>query len=103
MPRRATLHLPGPQGASERLYIRGYAPAMQLLEGPVRLSLNIAGHALPPVVLTELESEFAFDFVLPPELVGRPEVEVTIEADRTFTPPGEQRELGAAFGIFEIA
>ncbi len=103
MPRRATLHLPGPQAPEERLYLRGYAPAMQLRGGPVRLSLSIAGHALPPVVLTEPESEFAFDFALPPELVGRPAVEVTIEADRTFTPPGEQRELGAAFGIFEIA
>jgi len=39
---------------------------------------------------------------LPAAVVGRPEMQVGVEVSRTFVPPGDLRELGLAFGVFEV-
>jgi len=59
-------------------------------------------HELPPVWLEKADDLFQFDFELPAELVGKPAIQVTLTVDRVFVPAGEQRELGAVFGTFEI-
>jgi hypothetical protein len=49
------------------------------------------------------EGQFSFEFNLPPRITGRPVVEVSVELDHTFHPPAsDPRELGLAFGSFEI-
>ena len=47
------------------------------------------------------EGAFDVSFPLPPELVGKKEIEVTIHVDRTFRPPNDARDLGLAFGVVE--
>ena len=102
MPKQATLRIGGPTAAGQRLYISGYCPPGQLEKGALPLSVAVDGKSLPAVRIQPGTEHFDFDFLLPPELVGKESVEVAVEAGRTFTPPGEDRELGLVFGVFEI-
>ena len=71
-------------------------------EGALPLTVQIDGKALAMVRIEPGTERFDFDFALPADLVGKDAVEVTVEVGRTFIPPGEDRELGLAFGVFEI-
>jgi hypothetical protein len=102
MPKQATVRIGGPTAAGQRLYISGYCPAGQLEKGALPLSVAVDGKALPPVRIQPGTEHFDFDFAVPYELVGKQSVEVAVEVGRTFTPPGEDRELGLVFGVFEI-
>jgi hypothetical protein len=102
MPKQATVRLGGPKTTSQRLYLSGYCPAGQLEKGPLPLNVQVDGKALPPVRIQPGTERFDFSFELPAGLVGKPSVEVAVEVGRTFKPPGEERELGLAFGVFEI-
>jgi hypothetical protein len=102
MPKQATVRLGGPKSSGQRLYISGYCPAGQLEKGALPLMVEIDGKALAMVRIEPGTERFDFDFALPAELVGKDAVEVTVEVGRTFIPPGEDRELGLAFGVFEI-
>ena len=64
--------------------------------------LGVNGRALPAVRIQPGAEPFEFSFALPDELVGKESVEVAVEVGRTFKPPGDKRELGVAFGVFEI-
>ncbi|MGH9720906.1 MAG: hypothetical protein ACRD8O_11890 [Bryobacteraceae bacterium] len=99
MPRSATLRIGGPRSTSERLYILGYSSAQQLAHGSVELRVKLDGKALPAANIQPGTESFNFDFAIPPELVGRPVIEIEVSVDRTFS---DGRELGAAFGVFEI-
>ena len=102
IPKKAAVRLGGPTRAGQRLYISGFCPKAQLEKGPLPLIVQVDGKALPPVLIQPRTAQFAFDFALPDELVGKESVEVSVEAGRTFRPPGEDRELGVVFGVFEI-
>jgi hypothetical protein len=39
---------------------------------------------------------------LPDTVVGKPEMQVTLEAGLAFRPAAGPRELGLAFGVFEL-
>jgi hypothetical protein len=64
--------------------------------------VSVEGEALPPVEIRRGDLVFSFDFPLPEKLVGRPSIQVEVRVDRTFSPGGEQRRLGLAFGVFEV-
>jgi hypothetical protein len=102
MPKQATVRLGGPKTSAQRLYVSGFCPEGQLEKGPLPLSLSVDGKALPGVAIQPGTARFDFDFALPSGLAGKESVEVTVEVGRTFTPPGEDRELGLVFGVFEI-
>ena len=102
MPAEGTVRLHGADDPSQRLYISGYCPARQLLNGPVTIFVNTDGYDLGSAVLERREAPFTFDFALPPVLAGRREIEVRLRVEPTFTPDGEQRSLGAAFSVFEV-
>jgi hypothetical protein len=102
IPKKATVRLGGPARAGERLYLSGFCPKAQLEKGPLPLAVQVDGKALPPVLIEPGTGQFEFDFALPDDLVGKESVEVTVEAGRTFTPPGDTRQLGVVFGVFEI-
>ena len=74
----------------------------QLEKGALPVSVQVDGKALPPVRIAPGTEKVDFDFALPADLVGKESVEVALEVGRTFTPPGEERELGLVFGVFEI-
>lgn len=102
MSRRAVVWLGGPKSPEERLHISGFYPEEQLRNGVVRMTVWVEGFRQGPVVLGNSDREFRFSFPLPPETLGRQRIEVVVEVDRTFSPEGEGRELGAAFGAFSI-
>jgi len=102
MPKRATVRLGGPNKASERLYITGYCPVQQFEKGALPLSAQLDGKPLGAVSIQPGTERFDFNFALPPGLVGKDAVEVAVEVGRTFATAGDDRQLGVAFGVFEI-
>jgi hypothetical protein len=102
MPKQATVRLGAPTGPGQNLFISGYAAADQLKEGPVGMTISVNGAPYKPVRLTEPDAPFEFEFPLSKELLGQESIEISIEVDRVFTPPGDNRHLGAAFGVFAI-
>lgn len=102
MPKRATVRLGGPVTNSQRLYISGHCPQQQWVNGPLPLNVRIDGQTLPTVSIKPGTEGFNFDYALPAGLVGKESVEVAVEVGRTFVIPGDKREFGVVFGMFEI-
>ena len=100
MPKRATLRIAGPKQQPANLYLRGNCPESQLEAGPVTVTVAVEGGALPPQTIRS--SGFELAFPLPASLAGKPVLQVAVEVSRTFRPPADPRELGLAFGSFEV-
>jgi hypothetical protein len=97
MPKRATLRIGAPRQAGKKLYLSGYAPDGA---GPVDVTVTVDGVTLPGQTVRPGPFEAAFP--LPDSVVGKPEMLVAVEVNRTFKPPGDIRELGLSFGVFEV-
>ena len=102
MPRRATLRMPGPRSPDRRLYLTAICPAAQVRNGPLEMTVTVDGTRLPPVQFTKGDAQATFAFALPPETVGKSEIGITVEVNRTVRVGTDQRDLGLAFGRFEI-
>jgi hypothetical protein len=102
MPQQATLRMGGPTAAGQKLYLRGDCSDEQLRQGPLPVTVTVEGSALPAAAIRPGESSFEISFPLPDTLVGKPSVQVTIHAGRVFSPPGDARKLGLAFGVIEV-
>jgi len=102
MPRSATVELPGPSSAGERLYVSGYAPANVVASGPLTLRFRAAGQDLGSFAVSQPDRKFQCDFAVPAKLVGEYATEISIDASRTFRPAGDDRELGIIFGTFAV-
>jgi hypothetical protein len=102
MPRRATLRMGAPPAAGMKLYLHGQCPTALLRGGPLGVTLTVDGMALPAASIHPGESAFELAFALPADVVGRPEMQIAVEVSRTFIPPGDPRQLGLAFGVFEV-
>jgi hypothetical protein len=100
MPGRATFRIAAPKASGQKLWLRGNCPAEHLAGGPIPVTVVIAGGALPDQRITE--SAFALGYDLPATEVGNPEMTVEVRVGRTFRPPSDPRELGLAFGTFEV-
>ena len=99
MGKSATLKLWGPDSPSQKLHITGYAPKAVV---PVTLRFTIGSHDIGMRDVKSPDRPFSFEFALPASLVGQPEIELKIEASRTYRPPGDARDLGMGFGTFAI-
>jgi len=102
MPKRATLRMAAPAAAGQQLYLQGNCSSAQVRAGPLAVTVTAGGTKLPAASLSSCEKSFELAFPLPPSVVGQPEMKLEIEVDRTFRPPSDQRELGLAFGTFEV-
>jgi hypothetical protein len=102
MPKAATIRIAGPKTAQDKLYATGYAAPTALASGPVTMIFRAGGKDIGKTLLDKPGEKFAISFPLPAQLVGQYEIEITIEASKTFRPPNDQRELGMIFGTFEI-
>ncbi len=100
MPKRATVRLPGPVTKGQKLIVSGYCPALQIAHGPLRMQVSVDGTSLPAVTIAKGNAPFSFEFPLPDD--ARPQITVSLEVERTFSTPADQRSLGLAFGVFEI-
>jgi hypothetical protein len=97
MPGRATVRLGGPQSTADALLLEGYCPEQQLSAGPLHLSVTVDGIPLQGTQIAKPESRFRRIFPVPPSLVGRNAVEISISVDRTFRDSAG-RDLGLVFG-----
>jgi hypothetical protein len=102
IPRQASVRLGGPRSPLERIYINGYYPAVQASKGPLRVTVEANGISLGTWTLVEGNTPFELAARLPPQLVGKESVNISVAVDRTITSPPDTRELGLVFGTFEI-
>jgi hypothetical protein len=101
MPRRASLRMPAPRAAGQKLYVTAVCPAAQLAKGPLEMTLTVNGVRLPAVRFTKPDAETSFAFALPPGL-GSTDIDIRVEVNRTVRVGADRRDLGLAFGRFEI-
>jgi hypothetical protein len=102
MPRTASLRMPGPRAAGQRLYVTAVCPAVQIKNGPLEMTIGVDGVRLAPVRFTKGDAASTFDFALPPGTAGKSEIGITVEVSRTVRFGADRRDLGVAFGRFEI-
>jgi hypothetical protein len=102
MPKSATVRVGGPRSAAERLYVSGFCPGAQVAAGPIEMAVTAEGEVLGFARITKGDDRFTFDFSLPGKLIGRPSIEVSITLNRTTKIPGDEREIGLVFGVFEV-
>jgi hypothetical protein len=102
MPKSATVLLSAPTTPTQRLYITGFSPAAVLQSGPVTMTLRADQRELGRAVLKNPNTQFAFDFALPNDLVDKQSIEISVELDKVLHAPSDNRELGMVFGTFSI-
>jgi hypothetical protein len=102
MPRRATLRLGGPTAPGQQLYLRGVCSPEQLRAGPILLTVTVDGSTPVTAGIHPRSDIFDASFPLPDSVVGKSEMEVVVEVNRTFRKPPDHRDLGLAFGVFEV-
>jgi hypothetical protein len=64
--------------------------------------VTVDGARLPELVLIPAGTRFRAEFSLPPEAVGKKELQIGLEVGRTFRSREDVRDLGVSFGIIEI-
>ena len=101
MPRTASLRMAAPRAPGQKLYVTAVCPAAQLEKGPLEMTLTVGGIRLPAVRFTKADVEATFAFALPAGL-GSADIDVTVEVNRTVRVGADRRDLGLAFGRFEI-
>jgi len=102
MPRRATFRIAGPDSPSERLYLRGFLASAQASQAPVSLRVTLDGMELSEARINVSGSTFEASYPIPNEEVGKKEMFVELEVNRTFHGGADVRELGLNFGVFEV-
>lgn len=102
MPRQASVRMPGPRSPGQKLYVTAICPSAQLEKGPLEMTLTVEGVRLAPVRFTQGNAETTFAFPLPAETAGKNDIDISVEVDRTVRIGKDQRDLGLAFGKFEI-
>ena len=102
MPRRSTLRIEGPTGPVQELHLQGACSPEQLRAGPILVTVTVEGSTLAPAGIHPRNNSFDLSFPLPDSVVGKNEMEVVVEVNRTFRTPRDNRELGLAFGVFEV-
>lgn len=98
----AVVYLLGPTSNNEVLQVQGYVAPAMTKAGPLHLSLSVDGHAEPAQTIDGSSTSFDFTYKMPPDLIGRPKVEIAFSVDRPTTVPGDRRVFGLAFGTFSI-
>jgi hypothetical protein len=102
MPQRAGLRMGAPATPGQKLYLRGNCPDEQLRAGPLPVTVTVDGVTLPATVIRPGENAFELVFALPGSVVGKTEMRVTVEVGRVIRPASDPRDLGLAFGTFEV-
>lgn len=66
------------------------------------MTLTVDGVQLPPAQFTKGNAEPTFAFPLPAGATAKDDIDITIELSRTVKIGADTRDLGLAFGRFEI-
>lgn len=100
MPRTASLRMGAPAAPGQKLYVTAVCPAAQLENGPLEMTLTVDGTRLAPVRFTQAGVETSFAFA--PPSTSATEIHIMVAVSRTVRVGADQRDLGLAFGRFEI-
>jgi hypothetical protein len=100
MPKRATLRIGAPDAPGRKLYLRGDCPDEQLKSGPLDVVVTVEGVTLRPATIRQNVVDLAFP--LPESVMGKSEMQVTVEVSRVIRPASDPRDLGLVFGTFEV-
>lgn len=101
MPKQASLRIAGPAAADQRLHLEGRCPPLQIGDSPIQVTLTIDGVPQPSI---DLPKDGAFDLsvALPDSALGKRAMQVVVSVSRTVRKPPDDRDLGLAFGVFEV-
>jgi len=102
MGKKAGVILAGPASQDQQLHLAGFCPGAQVAGGPLVGKILVDGQQIGELRLTRGDADFEAAFRLPPQVVGKPSMEVTIQLDRTFRAAGDVRDLGLSFGTIEV-
>jgi hypothetical protein len=102
MPRRATLRIGSPLKPSDKLYLNGFCPLVQLQAGPMPFRVTVDGTNIGEIVLKPGDSPFQISLALPARFIGMTQLDIAIDTARTFRTQTDARELSLAFWSFEI-
>ena len=102
MARTASVRMAGPRTAVQKLYVTATCPAIQLAKGPLPMTVTVDSVRLGTAQFTKADGESTFDFALPPETLGKGQIDITVEVGRTVRAGLDVRDLGLNFGRFEI-
>lgn len=101
MPGKATLRMGAPSNAAQKLYLRGNCPEQQLAAGALPITVTVNGVSTETAIRPG-ENAFELAIALPPSAVGKKEMTVTVTVGRVLHPASDPRDLGLAFGTFEV-
>jgi hypothetical protein len=102
MPEAATIRIAAPRTAEQKLVITGYCPQEQTSSGPLQLRISIDGIDISGEQFSKPEMPFTRIVSLPSWLAGKTDMEVRLSVNHTFQGADRNRNLGLAFGTFEI-
>ncbi len=101
MPRQASLRMGAPAAPGQTLYLRGNCPDEQLRAGPLPVTVTVDG-SVTEAVIRPGENAFELAIPLPASVAGKAEMKVTVAVARVLHPESDPRDLGLAFGVFEV-
>lgn len=102
MSKHGTVRIRGPRRPNSELVIKGSCVPEQVREKPLFLTVSVDGRSYPPSRIDAANQEFVFVYKLRPELIGRPEMEVALEVDRTISTPQDDRKFGVVVDLIEV-
>jgi hypothetical protein len=98
--KRAEFFIHAPDTPEGELVLTGVCPRQQAAQGPLTVSVAVEGQ--PLMASSVGEGAFELRQPLPAAVAGRHSFKVAVEVDRVLRIPGDQRELGVAFGTAEV-
>lgn len=102
MPAAATIRIAAPRSPNQKLVVTGYCPQEQTSSGPLQLHISIDGKEISVEEFIKPEMPFARTVSLPALLIGKADMEIELSVNRTFQGAERGRDLGLAFGTFEV-
>jgi hypothetical protein len=103
MTKRASLEIAAPDSAGAVLTVQGFCSELSLKSAPVALTVSVDGQSYPPSRIDSSNAHFSFSYPLPPGTENKDALKVALEVDKTITMPPDARELGLAFGRFDVS
>ena len=102
MAKSASVSIAGPRKAAEHLYVTGFAAPASLANGKVILTARVNGEEVGWTEITGPGRPYTFEFDIPAKFLNAYVIEVALECDKTFRPPGDSRELGTIIQKIEV-
>lgn len=102
MSKKGVLHTRGPAKRQGTLTVTGSCVPEQVESQPLLLTATVNGHRYSPSTIDKENLNFRFDYPLDAALTGKPEIEVSLEVDRTISTALDQRAFGLIVSTVEV-